>query len=289
VVSKGILKMSSRSTGTLCVVLCLHDDWWFVQESIKVTKKTGPCIAFVSRTSWNGTTGNWERVVEEANAAGAEVILGDWDNETDHRREAYRIVRERGYQYALIPDGDEVVEPKLLAALSKIAQSELADRVYVHMDTYWKSARYVIRPREKLTPAILINLQVVEHQSIRDFKGGTEMTLSPDYGVIHHLSYAGPDERIQRKISTWSHRNELVPDWYKSVWLGWDTNKLMRNFHPTHPAAYAMAERIEIPEILSSVWDERRLQTSIPLNLRNGRHSVLLFRYTVAATILACA
>lgn len=240
-----------------CVVLCLHDDWWFAGKSIEAAKSFGPVLAFVSRVSWNGSTGDWQRVAEEAEKAGAEVILGDWDNETLHRRHAYGEARNRGYTYALIPDGDEVIEPKLLKKLVHIAESEIADIVRAHMDTYWKSARYVIRPREQLAPAILINLGIVSHVYIRDFEGGSSIVLGAEHGVIHHLSYAGPDERIQRKITTWSHKHELVQDWYRNVWQAWDDNKTLRDLHPTHPPAYGLAERIEIPEILAGVWDER--------------------------------
>ncbi len=252
-----------------CVVLCLHDDWWFVGKSIEAAKKFGPVLAFISRTSWNGTTGNWEQVTKEAEQAGAEVILGDWDNETDHRRHAYQEAKTRGYQYALIPDGDEIIEPKLLKALIKLAEGEIAERIYAHMDTYWKSARYVIRPREQLAPAILIDLNKTEHVYIRNYQGGRPLTLTPEHGVIHHLSYAGPDERIHRKITTWSHKDELVHDWYKNIWLGWDKKKLMRDFHPTHPGAYGMAERIDIPEILNGIWDEREVANTNPKKPKN--------------------
>src|SRR5471030_1764837 len=35
----------------------------------------------------------------------------------------------------------------------------IASRVHVHMDTYFKSPEYVIRPRENLTPIILLDLE----------------------------------------------------------------------------------------------------------------------------------
>ncbi len=247
-----------------CVVLCAHDDWWFIAKCIEAAKAFGPILAFVSRTSWNGSTGDWQLVVNEAEKAGAEVILGDWDNETSHRRHAYEEAKAKGYRYALIPDGDEVIETKLLETLTKIADAQIAERVHAYMDTYWKSARYVIRPREQLAPAILIDLTQVEHIYIRDFQGGRPITLAPDHGVIHHLSYAGPDERIHRKITTWSHKHELVPDWYHNVWLKWDQDKTLRDFHPTHPQAYGMAERIETPEILKGIWDERPVANTNP-------------------------
>ena len=247
-----------------CVILCLHDDWWFVRKSIEAASPFGPVLAIISRKAWNGTDGDWEKTAREAELAGAEVVLGDWINESEHRRQALEIGIQRGYIYALIPDGDEVVEPKLLDTLIKLADTGVAERVYAYMDTYWKSARYVIRPREQLAPAILLNIQAVTHVYIRDYQGGRAITLGAEHGIIHHLSYAGPDERILRKISTWSHKHELVQDWYRKVWLEWDHDKLMRDLHPTHPQAYGITERIDIPEILEGVWDERPVAGTHP-------------------------
>ena len=156
----------------------------------------------------------------------------------------------------MLLDSDEVIEPQLLETFKGIAAAGLAERVYVHMDTYWKSPQYVIRPREPLTPVAMIDVQQVEHVHIRDYAGGRAMILGPEYGVLHHLSYAGPDERIKRKISSWSHRDEVDQDWYRRVWQGWDSDKLMRNLHPTHPPNFGFTERIQTPSILKDCWDE---------------------------------
>jgi GT2 family glycosyltransferase len=90
----------------------------------------------------------------------------------------------------------------------------------------------------------MLDLRVARHVYIREFEGGKPLLLSPEHGLIHHYSYAGSNERILRKITTWSHRDEVVPGWYENVWLAWDDDKLMRHLHPTHPPAYGFAERI---------------------------------------------
>jgi GT2 family glycosyltransferase/tetratricopeptide (TPR) repeat protein len=213
-------------------------------------------FAFISRVGWDGTPGDWEKCKDIAEVEGAEVIVGDWTDESTHRKEAQEVLREKGHQYVLIPDGDEVIEPRLLDAVLGIAKGKLAERVNVFMDTYWKSPEYVIRPREQLTPAILIDLTQVQHNYIRDYRGGRCLILEPGYGVLHHLSYAGPEERIKRKIKTWSHKHELIEHWYPNVYLAWDDDHGLRDLHPTHPQAYGSAERIPIPEVLKDAWNE---------------------------------
>ena len=230
---------------TACI--CCHDDHWFLRAAIQSVIKAGPVVVFLSRVPWNGAPGDWKRCEQIALEAGAEVILGEWPSESAHRKSAYETLASRNCRYVLVPDGDEVLSEELLANVIAIAEAGLADRVYVSMDTYWKDASHVIRPRERLTPVILINVQKVQHFHIREFSGGRPLVLGPEYGVLHHLSYAGPDKRIRRKLETWSHRHELRPRWFEDVWLEWDRNPLLRDLHPTHPPAYGWIERIPTP------------------------------------------
>jgi GT2 family glycosyltransferase/Tfp pilus assembly protein PilF len=185
-------------------------------------------------------------------------VLGDWHTEEEHRRAAQEYLLEKGFTHALIPDGDEVIEPRLLQSLMDIAEKGLAERVYVEWDTYWKSPEYVIRPRERFTPLMLIALRAVTCVKNRHYEGGRGLFLSADHGIVHHLSYVGPDERIWRKIETWGHANEVAQGWYENIWLAWDADKLMRNLHPTHPQAYGFAERVSVPEILQPAMERFR-------------------------------
>jgi len=152
-------------------------------------------------------------------------------------------------------DSDEFIEPSLLEAALKVAKNDLADICRVRMDTYWKSPRYVIRPREELAPIIMVDTHKCEHVHIREYSGERTLLLGPEYGVLHHLSYSGSDARIKEKIVGSSHRDEILKSWYPKVWLGWNQDPFMRDLHPTHPHCYGFAERIELPEILKGAFD----------------------------------
>lgn len=234
----------------LAVCYIVHDDMFYLASSIASFQEAGEVFVFVSRVPWHDQPGDWQAAAQTARDASAEVIEGEWTSELAHRQEALQALREKGYTHALIPDGDEIIEPPLLHALLQIAAVELAERVYVHWDTYWKTPEYVIRPREGFTPLLLVDLRRTEPEDGRNFSGGRGLLLPPKYGLVHHLSYVGPDERIRRKITTWGHKDEVRPGWFENVWLAWDTDKLLRNLHPTHPPAYGFAERIAVPEIL---------------------------------------
>src|SRR5690606_9731750 len=106
--------------------------------------------------------------------------------------------------------------------LHKIAESDLADQVSACMATYWKDTAHVVQPPERLAPRIMIHADRCEHVYIREYTGGRHLCLTPEHGVVHHLSYAGPDERIKKKITTWGHKDEVVSGWWENVWLRWD-------------------------------------------------------------------
>lgn len=237
----------------LCAAICVHTDNQFLEATLESLRQV-PIFVFVSSVDWQGVSHVVSETRRIAESRGATVIEGDWPDETSHRRSAYKHLRDDGWNYCLTIDSDEIIEPSLLDKLVSIAGSGLADRVHVEWDTYWKSPEFVIRPREPFKPCVLINLQTVSHVRIREFSGGTPLLVGAEHGIIHHFSYAGGDERIWKKITTWSHRDEIVPNWWNNVWKAFDRNPLLRNLHPTHPGAYQYAEHklppTEIAELL---------------------------------------
>lgn len=248
------------------VALVVHDDWFFLGEVIRAYKAVGPVTVFLSVRAWNGDGGFSDKCVSEAESVEAEVIIGDWPDEATHRRVALDTMRQRGHRHILIPDGDEIPSAELLNALVNLASFDAADVVRVSMETYWKSPRYRIHPPEQLRPVMMVNAQTTRHVHIREYDGPRLLVLGPDHGVLHHLSYAGPDERIKRKLDTWGHRSEVVRDWYSLVWKGWDHDRLMRDLHPTHPTCYGYVERIKLPEELRNCRDDLRIEPEIQVS-----------------------
>ncbi|MBS1705489.1 MAG: glycosyltransferase [Armatimonadetes bacterium] len=253
-----MLANRSNSTTKTAVVYCIHDDLEHLPASLDSVQAFGPVHFLVSKVTHSGAPGNWEDTVKFAEEHGAVVHLGEWDSEDSHRRAALHTLRQLRVAYCLIPDSDEILEAALVDALTQIAEAKLADRVYVHMDTYWKSPEFVIRPRELLTPAMLLHVEVVEHVHLRGYEGGRPLVLPPEYGIMHHLSYAGSDERIRKKTKHWAHRSEVLHHWYDRVWRSWDANPEMRNLHPTHPPAYGLAERICLPSSLTRYYTPQK-------------------------------
>lgn len=243
----------------MAVAICVHDDNLFLAHVVRAFHPESPVFVFVSRLPWSGEPGNWQESVRIAESCEATAIVGNWANETLHRRAALDHIRGLGFSYVFIPDSDEIPEPGLLQKLHAIAEAGIADKVRVQMNTYWKTTSHAVRPPESLAPLLLINLDACTHRYIREFDGGIELLLGREHGVLHHLSYVGPDSRIEKKVSSWSHKDELVPDWWEQKWLAWDNNPCLRDLHPTHPRAFAQVERIGFPEILKDVDPGRQV------------------------------
>lgn len=273
--------------GSVPACWCVHDDVAHLALSIGSFAQAGPGTVFVSKLAWNGTEGDWESSVRIVEAAGAEAIVGEWPDESLHRRAALAEMHRRGCHHLLIPDSDEVVEPRLLDRLLRLAEADAADLVRVRMETFWKGPNYVIRPREALAPILMLDARTAEHIHIREYSGDP-LTLTENHGLLLHLSYAGSDARILRKISTWGHRQEVGRDWYERVWLGWDRDRSMRNLHPTHPECYGVAERIEVPELLQMAIDERVNYGEPPRPHNWPKVSVVIPLYGGEADIMAC-
>lgn len=238
----------------LRAVLICHDDVLYLEAVLKSLGDDIPSTVFLNRKAWSGKAGKWQAARKAIKALGVEIIEGSWDGESEHRAATIQWARAQGINRLLIPDTDEVLSPELLATLLEIAATELSDEVHVDMDTYWKSPEYVIRPRERIRPVLLVNPQTVDHKFIREYQGKRPLALTAELGVLHHLSYCGPERRIVQKIGSWSHRDEVVEGWKESIWDQWDAERLLLNLHPTHPEAYGFAERIPLPEVLKPAW-----------------------------------
>ncbi|MGC4044723.1 MAG: glycosyltransferase [Armatimonas sp.] len=258
--------LDSSLSGRVAALLIAHDDHWYLTETIASLQGKIPAFVFVNKFPFFAEPGDWQKVVDAAERAGATVVVGEWQGEIEHRSAAGEHLLSLGFTHALLPDGDEIIEPRLLDTLLKIAESDLADVVTIRWDTYWKTPEFVIRPREGFTPSYLANLSVAAPVAGHQYRGGRMLFLDESYGLVHHLSWVGPEERIQRKLDSWAHAKEVLPGWRERVWRAWDSDKTLRDIHPTHPHAYSFAERLaEAPEPLKPLCERWNFTELLPL------------------------
>lgn len=165
----------SPSTSKVTALLIAHDDHWYLDATIQALRGRVPAYVFVNRIPFFGDPGDWQRTAKVAEEAGATVVVGEWHGEIEHRKAAGDHLLSLGFTHALLPDGDELIEPRLLETLLQIAEHDLADHVQICWDTYWKTPEYVIRPRERFRPSYLANLSVSYPVNGHGYHGGRGM------------------------------------------------------------------------------------------------------------------
>jgi len=229
-------------------VYCVHDDTAWLAESVEsIYDCCGAIYFLVSDRPWNGepadSSGTIEFIRSLPDPAGKlRVVKGSWSTEAEQRNAGLDILKNEGYDYCLVIDADEVYDPTDLHRMMRLAKKhpEIACWHAV-MDTYWKSWRYRIDPREPLKPAIFVKVGTARFTANRNVGDCPRGLITPEIGYCHHLSYARNDEQILRKIATFSHADEIRDGWFQTIWKRWDSNHSLTNLHPTHPPAYRRA------------------------------------------------
>lgn len=267
-------------------VYCVYDDISWLEDSLESVYFTVDTVYFlVSDRPWHGQpTGN-AIAIERINTFPdpqhkIKIMQGKWTNETDQRNAGLKMLKEAGFTYCVVIDTDEIYDPAALQRMKELVISRPdVDCWHVSLDTYWKSYRYRIEPREPLKPPVFVKSGEVRFTQNRSARGSNHMMIPPETGICHHLSYAHSDDSVLKKISTFSHAGEIIPGWFENVWKKWDTDHEMINLHPTHPHAYQRA--VEQPySSLPPILRRRYLEDEkITGGIVNGLTSVIVLAH----------
>jgi GT2 family glycosyltransferase/glycosyltransferase involved in cell wall biosynthesis/predicted Zn-dependent protease len=271
---------------TFAAVYCVYDDIAWLRDSLESIYSAVDAVYFlISDKPWYGqatdnkTTIDCIRTFPDPHSK-IEIIHGKWSNETDQRNAGLDILKEKDYTYCFVIDADEVYNPAELKRMMDLVVSHPeVDCWHISLDTYWKSYHYRIEPREPLKPPVFVKAGEVRFTQNRLAAGKSHEMILPDIGICHHLSYAHSDDEILKKISTFSHANEVIPGWFENVWKRWDSDHSMRNIHPTHPQAYQQA--VEQPySALPPVLKKRYLKDEkIGGNIISGLTSIIILAH----------
>lgn len=239
----------SRTEGpSFAAVYCVYDDSAWLTESVESIYDACTAIyVLASDRPWYGDRVDNSHVMDTignlADPAGKiKLVHGSWTTEAEQRNAGLEILRERGIDYCFVIDTDEIYDPIDLKRMMKlVARYPTVECWHAEWDTYWKSCRYRIEPREPFKPTIFVKVGDVEFVKNRAVGECKHALLPAAAGICHHMSYARTDEQVLRKISSFSHAGEIREGWFENVWLAWDEDRAMLNLHPTHPTAYRAA------------------------------------------------
>lgn len=124
------------------------------------------------------------------------------------------------------------------------------------MKTYWKNFDTVVKPDYDfeilaLKPKIRFQYSSITEDPPRNAKIPGVM--------MHHISWVKTDTEMRSKLKSYSHADEVVPNWYNSVWKKWKPD--MIDLHPTSPTDYRYTSSYSLPdeikELLNKNWLEK--------------------------------
>lgn len=183
-------------------------------------------VVLVSSLPWNGTPSEYDGTADIAKRAGAEVIIGFWENEAAQRN--WGLAYLYNYDYVITCDPDEFFlredKEKIIKALSE--KNEMAVWEANKMRTFWKTPGYIFDPPDKHKPVIAINPKkgrFKENRSAQPFAGNNPY-LEPVGRLdvtCYHFSWVKSDDKIKEKIDHFSHSDIVRPNWFDEVWMKW--------------------------------------------------------------------
>lgn len=270
---------------TFGAVYCVYDDDTWLKESVSSVYEACDAVYFlVGNRPWHGEWSENSATVACINALPdpehkIRLIRGDWKTETDQRNAGLDILSDAGIGYCFVVDADEIYDPDQLRQMMLFAaEHEQVSCWHMTWDTYWKSYKYVITPREPFTPVVFVKVPAARFAEYRSVGGENHGLIPPEIGFCHHMSYARTDEQILKKITTFSHAKEVRDEWFETVWKQWDSNHALTDLHPTHPSCYQRSARQpfhSLPPVLRECLEkEGGLQTQ-----KNGLVSIVILTF----------
>jgi glycosyltransferase involved in cell wall biosynthesis len=218
------------------ILTVAYREEYFIADCVNQFKGRGfQHLVLVSDTPWHGEREPMDETVELAERVGAKVIVSDWSTEAEQRNYGLKELREN--DWVLIVDADEEYEKGSVdSLLTFLETANLPAYGIGKIATYWKTKEYRIDPPESggLIVAVKPTVQFYDKRCV-----SSEWDFLPEDIVMHHYSYVRDDLGMRRKIATFEHANEIVPNWYEEVWCKWTPES--QNLHPVHPESFARA------------------------------------------------
>lgn len=199
-------------------------------------------LILVSKTPWNGEPFPVDKTEEIARKLGAKVMVDDFPPD-EHQRHI-GLDYFKNYDWCLIVDADEFYTREDIKKI--LDYLETADKeVYScgKMLVYFKDLDSIAVREIGHKPPIMAMRPHMRFSGIRGVD--YPFYFIPDT-TLYHLSYVRTNAELVKKISTFGHSHEIIPNWYQDVWMKWTPQSV--NFHPTEPDVFARSEVSPVPD-----------------------------------------
>lgn len=175
---------------------------------------------------------------------GAIVLRVDSDDQVHMRNLGLALLQGLGIDMAFIVDTDEYYPTKTLEAYKEFIGREESESYKARMLVSFRRPHWTV-PCPRDSGSVIAIRTDKRMKKIRSYEGPC-MMIPDELGVIHHISYARSPKKIQEKIVSFSHADEVIPGWYDEVFL--PCSETSHNVHPTVPEAWPDIKVVELPE-----------------------------------------
>ena len=165
------------------------------------------------------------------------LFSGVWQTDTIQRNFLIKEANKLKMDYALLVDVDEVWEPQDLKTLLKVVKNNPKELVFsVGIMHYFRSLFWRFEDRGGKVNYVF-KLPEVAHGWIRHgilASGPTiEIASRKVHVAYHHYGYAFPSKIIEQKITFWGHCGEVVPNWFRNIFMRWEPRRHYPVYAPT--------------------------------------------------------
>lgn len=226
----------------ISAVYCVYEDSGFLEESIKRIYPVMDMILILLDTiPWMGEPDNALLSATYAKILGfpdpshkIEIVCRHWATEAEERNFGNKYLLDRGIDWALIVDDDELYNRADMKSLvSKLNIEEYSVYLFKHQ-LYWKDRNCVLDSTDCYFPSIISTkagrVAFSSNRMVTVFEGKQWICVTPETVICHHMSYVRSDEKMLRKTQFFSHAKDIRVGWYENVWLAWKED--MKNLHP---------------------------------------------------------
>jgi len=240
---------------------CAFNQEHFIKAWVKnAALYSDEIIIMYSKSPWNYNQSARERYkydstgdkVKEllATYSNLVVIEGEWDNETDQRNDALKYAKYIEAIWMLIVDTDEFYEEdKIYNSFNWMLKNSSEIWSMPHIQLIKKPNWSIVTPNGYPIFEFAIDLKKVNKFVNKRRPEASIIKIIPsEISTCFHLSYLMPYKKLEEKLGTFGHTNEIRNNWLKDIWPQIKVG--IKNFHPVYPKEWKEIREIEFPLFL---------------------------------------
>ena len=239
----------------VAAVYCVYEDSGFLTESVRrIYHLVDKVIFLLNFQPWNGhgdpsyldaTFDTIQNMLDPDHKI--QIVSQYWESEAAQRNYSLELCRNLGIQWNFIIDDDELYNFEDLK--KQIARVRECKEYLVYLSpqqVYWKDRDHCIANIVGALPSFVSTeigkTRFTEARAI-EVNGGNWYTFEPHELLNHHMSYVRSNEKMLRKIRTFSHADPSLDKWFTDIWVKWHAD--MEGLHPNQENPMSFSKAID--------------------------------------------